>query len=103
MKKILLMALFLFLSACSGKGGVMDTKLTASNRDEIVQKAMPQMSDTERKLLLGYIARQMGSQMLDAMTGKAPSSEGEWAVLPEGETLNSILSEQKDFEAKQGE
>lgn len=59
MKKILLMVLFLFLSACSGRGGVMDTKITASNRDEIVQKAMPQMSDTERKLsfLIAYCLR----------------------------------------------
>jgi hypothetical protein len=102
MKKILLTLLFLFVSACSGGNGVMDTPLTASNRDEIVQQAMPKMTDAERQLLLGYMARQMGSQMLGAMTGKPTADEGRWSILPEGKSLHDILSEQKDFESQQG-
>lgn len=80
--------------SCAGSD-VMDTKLTASNRDAIMQEAMPKMSDKEKQLLLEYIAAHMFDNMPDILSGKSENTEkGNWATLPEGQSLNEILAAQ---------
>ena len=104
MKKLLLIC-FLMLTSCSQDP--MDIELTATNRDEVVQKALPNMSDEEKKLLMqaamasmmSGLGEAMGNALEAAASGKKAKipevGGGDWSLLPTGKSLNEILAEQK--------
>lgn len=95
--KVLLLSLLMATTVSCGGSDIMDTKLTEGNRDTIMQEAMPKMSSEEQKLLLAYIASHMFDSMPDILNGKAKEGDkGNWALLPEGKSLNEILEEQKN-------
>ncbi len=94
--KVLMLSLLIMTVVSCGGRDVMDTKLTASNRDAVMQEAMPKMSTEEKSLLLAYIASHMLENMPEMLSGKtAEDSKGQWGTLPEGKSLNEILAEQK--------
>lgn len=103
LRKALVLCLFVLLSACSSSP--MDTPLTESNRQDIINQSMPEMSQQDQQTLMAFTARKMMEQMADEiasqMEGSAPAqgSMGDWDHLPVGKTINEILKEQRAFEA----
>lgn len=93
--KVLILSLLMMTVVSCGGSDVMDTKLTASNRDAVMQEAMPKMSTEEKSLLLAYIASHMLENMPEMLSGKAAPDNKGWGTLPEGKSLNEILAEQK--------
>jgi len=106
MKKTILLSAILLISAC--QSSPKDIKLTASNKQEVIQEVMPKMSQAEMQTLLAFTMRQsmnkVGEQMSEAIAngGTAPAMpamNGDWEVLPEGKSINEILKDQKEFES----
>ncbi len=106
MKKIILSSVLLLITAC--QSSPKDTKLTPSNKQEVIQQVMPEMSQEEMQTLLAFTMRKsmenVGEQLSAAVEngGTAPAipgMNGDWEVLPEGKSINEILKDQKEFES----
>jgi len=112
-KTIVYLSLLALVGCKLSSSGPMDTRLTAENRQSVVNQAIPKMSQEDIAVLMAYTGRQMMTQMGDAinqlgdginnsLSGKpAVEMSGDWDLLPAGQTLNEIIQAQKTFDAAQ--
>lgn len=107
MKKHILASVLLLISAC--QSSPKDITLTASNKQEVIQQVLPDMSETEMQTLLSFRMRKSMDKISDQISAaiangsKAPTEalnlNDQWEVLPEGMSINEILKDQQEFEA----
>jgi hypothetical protein len=92
MKRLLVMALVTFISACSNPN---DTVVpTSIDKMASIQPQLDKLTTVERKLFAGYVVRHTLGVNMGRMVAAKPEP------IPEGMTIGKAIEEQRAFSAK---